>query len=113
MGEAAGTPAAYIGLSSAVTAPDAVDSELHATEYTDFGLERVNAAASYAHVDGETHYHLSNEFTCDTDAKTVASAGLFFGAGASALFAGVAITSVTLQTDDTLTVNWTVTISQS
>lgn len=100
--------AAYIGLSSGVSAPGESDTDLGATVYTDSGLER--AAGAYA--SGATGVcTISKEFTCSAANKTVASAGLYFRSAGAGLFAGVAITAVTLQSGDKLTITWTVTVS--
>jgi len=98
----------YINLSSNASAPGAADTDLLATIYTAFGLERQIGAYS-ATTDGVfTCYKL---FTCTADTKTVASVGLVHGDAAAQLFAGVAITSAPLMNTDTLAVTWTVTFS--
>ena len=100
--------AKYIGLSSGVGAPAAGDSDLGATVYTAFGLER--AAGTYA--SGATGVcTFVKVFTNDTAQHTVASTGLYYKASGAGMFSGVAITSATLEVGDTLTITWTVTFS--
>jgi len=98
----------YINLSSNASAPGAADTDLLATIYAAFGLER-QIGAYTATTDGVyTCYKL---FTCTADSKTVASVGLVHGDAAAQLFAGVAITSAPLMNTDTLAVTWTCTFS--
>lgn len=108
---AASTPAKNIGLSSNVAAPAAGDTELGATVKAGdtSGLKR--ALGTYAA--GATGVcTVAKTFTCLSGPETVASAGLYWHVSeAATLLAGVAITSATLQTDDTLTVTWTITLS--
>jgi len=99
----------YIGLSSAVGEPAAGDTDLGATVYTAYGLER--ALGAYA-AGGTGVFTVTKTFTCTADTKVVASLGLYWTvATGSTLFAGVACTSTTLMNTDTLAVTWTITLT--
>lgn len=110
MGDSGTDRAKYIGLSSAAAAPAAGDTDLGATVYTDSGLER--AAGTYA-AGATGTYTVTKTFTATANDKTVASAGLYYVSAGAGLFAGVAITPATLQSGDTLTITWTVTLAES
>ena len=109
VGNATAFQANYIGLSTNVSAPSAGDTDLGATVFTSNGLQR--ASGSYAA--GATGvFTMAKTFTAGADSLTTASAGLYYASGVpNNLFAGVAITSATLMTNDTLEVTWTVTFS--
>lgn len=105
---AAASVAKYIGLSSNASAPAAGDTDLLATVHSANGLER--AEGTYA--SGATGVcTVSKTFTASANGLTVGSAGLYYTAAGAGLFAGVAITSVELQSGDTLTLTWTVTVA--
>ncbi len=109
VGNATAMQCNYIGLSTAVSAPAATDTDLGATVYTANGLQR--AAGTYA-AGGTGVFTMDKVFTSDVNSQTVASAGLYYAATApNNLFAGVAITSVVLQQYDTIQITWTCTFS--
>ena len=108
LGSSGTTRADYIGLSSNVSAPAAGDTDLGVTVLTDSGLAR--AQGTYA-AGGTGVYTMAKTFTA-TATKTVASVGLYYSATTpDNLLAGVAVASVTLATNDTLTITWTVTVA--
>ena len=101
-----------ISLSSGVSAPAAGDTDLGATIHTANGLER--KAGTYAA--GGTGVCTiactgATVFTCSSGPQTVASAGLCYANSAASILAGVAITSATLATGDTLSLTWTLTFT--
>lgn len=96
----------WIGLSSAVNAPAATDTDLGATILTADGLER--AAGEYTVGD-------TGVFTCGKlftlasgGPKVINSVGLYYEDAPDKLFAGVAVNTTTLQDLDAAQVTWTV-----
>lgn len=109
IGNAAGTPANYIALTSDSTAVASSDTTL-TSEYAAYNLSR--AAATYAHTGGTKTLTLAKTFTSSADSKVVAKTALFNQSSNGSLFAAVVLSSsVTLMTNDTLTVTWTITLS--
>ncbi len=110
MGDAAGNPALYMGLTADNTAPDPTDSALTG-EYATDGLER--AAATYAHTPGTAVYTLTKSFT-NTGAVShdVKKAGLFVGAVGGNLL-GEALLDVpkTVAVGESINVTWERTLS--
>jgi hypothetical protein len=96
----------YIGLSDSTTPVIAASTNLPATIYTSFGLER--ALGTYA-VAGTGAFTMTKVFTCTADNKTVNSAGLYTESTGDKLFAGLVLTyPVTLKTNETISVSWTI-----
>lgn len=101
--------ATYIALTENATAPAAGDTTL-ASELTGEGLAR--AQAVYAHTAGASTYTETKTFTKTSGAtRTIAKAGLFNDAAAGTLVFETLLPSVAvLETNDTLTITWTITI---
>lgn len=74
------------------------------TEYTSCGLEPVTG--TYTSLGTNANWTISHEFTASCDDLLTNVTHLHNGAGDE--FAGNSFTLVTLQTDDKLTLNWTV-----
>jgi len=104
----------YIGLSSDTTDPAVGDLQTgwNSIEYTTAGLSR--AQGTYAHTASTSTYTVAKTFTCTSDSQTVAKAALLSDTHATGgkMFAEYEFTAATtLNTNDTLTVTWTITLS--
>jgi hypothetical protein len=113
MGNAAGAPANYIGL-TADTGPASAAHTTLASEYSDFGLARATVAATYAHT-GSTKIHTETRlFTCTADTKLVSMAGLFNASANGTLVCETVLgTARTLMNLDTLNCIWTITTHEA
>lgn len=100
----------YIGLSNGAGAPAAGDTALATTvgaEIAANGLSR--AQATYAHTANATTYTLAHTFTA-TGAQSAQAGAVFTAASSGTMCFEDTFTSASLQTNDTLTVTWTITI---
>ena len=103
-----GTSAQYIAIENG-TAPGATDTTLN-LELSICGFTR--AAGTYALYPATAgNWSQAKTFTSTCDAVTVNTTGLFNASSSGVEFAGNTFTSTTLQTNDQLTVNWTVFIT--
>jgi hypothetical protein len=101
--------ARFIGLTTNATAPAAGDTTL-TSEIAAGGLGR--AAGTYAHTAGTNTYTIEATFTASATHTNVAKAGLFSASsGGTLAFATLLPSTATLNSGDTLTVTWTVTLS--
>ncbi len=97
----------YIGLCNSTagcTSPEAGDTALD-NEYTSSGLTRVQA--TYGSL-GTGNWSEVTTFTATVDDLSTNMTGLFNASSGGTLFAENAFTLVTLQTNDQLTINWTI-----
>ena len=109
LGDSPGTdPAKWISLSTSSSAPDAAWTQIP-TEIAADGLER--AAGTYAST-GDGVWTISKTFTATGAHTNVQLTGLNWAScGSGNLMAANTFTAVTLATDDSLTVTWTLTLS--
>ena len=106
-GQMAGGTAAvctYIALSNDSGTPAATDTAV-ASEITSNGLAR--AAGTPAHTSNATSYTLSYTFTA-TGAQSAQKAGMLNASSAGTLCFENTFTAVSMQTNDTLAVTWTI-----
>ena len=87
-------------------APTASSTSLP-SEYTDCGLAK--ATASTQNLANNGNWSVYYTFTSTCDSKVVNTTGLYKNGGN--LFAGTSFTSTTLQTDDQIKINWTISVS--
>jgi len=105
-----GGPVQYIALCNATagcSAPAAGDTTLD-NEYTSCGLSRTQG--TYGSL-GTGNWSIAHTFTATCDNLETNMTGLFNQVSGGTLFAENTFTSVTLQTDDQLLVNWTIWVS--
>jgi hypothetical protein len=96
----------YIALTNTAITPGASDTTLSG-EITSNGLAR--AQGTYTHTANATTYTISNVFTATAPQAAQAGAVLTAASGGTMCFEDT-FTAASLQTNDTLTVTWTVTI---
>ena len=108
-GTASVAPYDYIGLTANATDPTTSSTALTA-EITSGGLSRAQAT-TITHTDGSNRTDLSKEFTATAAHTNIHTAGLFSGATGGVMAHAAAFTNtVTLQNNDTLTVEWQITL---
>jgi hypothetical protein len=114
MGNAAGSPAAYIALSPTQITPDVGDTSLSG-EYTGDTSGFKRAGATYAHTTNALTYTLAKTFTCAGTNTGAWSTALFIGVtGGSPIAEYVFANQVpTLVADDQIVVTWTGTLSRT
>jgi hypothetical protein len=98
----------FIALSSDTTAPAAGDTTLTG-EITGGGLAR--AQGTYAHTTGTNTFTITKTFTATASHTAVQKAGLFTASSGGTMMAENTFTSVTLASNDQLTITWTITLS--
>jgi hypothetical protein len=100
--------AQWIALTTNASAPAAGDTTL-ASEITTNGLARAEGA--YSHTGSATSYKITKTFTATGAHTDVAKAGLFNASSSGTMvFETLLSSTVTLATNDTLTIEWTVNI---
>jgi hypothetical protein len=106
-GQMAGTPGAactYIALTNTAITPNATDTTLSG-EITSNGLARTLGTASYTAA--ATSYTVKNTFTA-TASQAAQATGLFTASSGGTMCFENTFTQVSLNTNDTLTVTWTI-----
>ena len=98
----------YLAVTSDTTAPSASDTSLTG-EITNGGLGRVVGAV--AHVAGNTTTTITKTFTSSATHSAVQKSGLFTASTAGTMVHEATFTSVNLETNDQLSVTWTITLS--
>jgi hypothetical protein len=98
----------YIALTTDSTSPAATDTTL-ASEITTGGLARAQGA--YAHTTGTNTFTVSKTFTASSSFTGVQKAGLFTASSSGTMLAETTFTSVNLNSGDTLTITWTITLT--
>lgn len=107
--------AKFLALSTDATAPAAGDCAAGSTtcvltsEVTTNGLART--AGTYAHTNGTSTYTLTNTWTATGTVSSVQKAAVFNAASSGTMVFENTFTAVTLNTNDTIQVTWTITIS--
>ncbi len=96
----------YIGLTNTGITPGASDTTLSG-EIAVNGLSR--AQATYAHTSNATTYTLAKTFTA-SGAQSAQAGAVFTASSSGTMCFEDTFTSASLQTNDTLTVTWTITI---
>jgi len=102
------TAIALCNATAGCTGTDAADTTLDA-EYTDSGLAR--AYGAYGELGGVGNWSVAHTFTATADSLETNQTGLFnqTTVADSTMLAENTFTLVTLQTNDQLTINWTIT----
>lgn len=105
MGDAAGTPAKYIGLTADTTSLTGAETSL-TSEISTAGLSR--AAGTYSHSPaGSTNYVITKAFTATGTVSNIHRAALFTASSSGTMpFVANLNADVTVATDDTLTISW-------
>lgn len=98
----------YIAVTTGATAPDAADTTLE-TEITTGGLGRADATTK-THTTGTNVTTIEHTFTASATHTAVVKSGLFNAASGGIMTHENTFTSVTLQSNDTLKVTWTLTL---
>jgi len=98
----------YIAVTTSATAPDAADTTL-ASEITTGGLGRADADTK-THTTGTNVTTIEHTFTASATHTAVVKSGLFNAASVGTMTHENTFTSVTLQSNDTLKVTWTLTL---
>lgn len=107
--------AKFLALSTDATAPAAGDCAAGSAtctltgEVTTNGLART--AGTYAHTNGASTYTLTNTWTATGTVSSVQKAAVFNAASSGTMVFENTFTAVTLNTNDTIQVTWTITIS--
>lgn len=98
----------FIAVTTDVAAPDAADTTL-ATEIATGGLGRADADTK-THTTGTNVTTIEHTFTASATHTAVVKSGLFNAASVGIMTHENTFTSVTLQSNDTLKVTWTLTL---
>jgi len=95
----------YLALTDTAISPAATDTTLSG-EITTNGLARI--IGTYAHTTGADTYSIAHTWTA-TAAQSAQGAGMFNASSAGTMCFENTFTSVSLSTNDTLTLTWTIT----
>ena len=101
----------YIALCNATAgcaAPAAGDTSL-TNEFTSGGLQR--AQGTYSTLAGSGNWSIAKTFTATSDNLVTNKTALLNASSAGTLFAENTFVTVTLQTNDQVTINWTISVS--
>jgi len=108
LGFGSGSAVDYIALATNETAVGPDNDALN-NEVAGDGGER--AQGTYSVNAGEGNWSIVNTFTATANIHDINATGLFNDSSGGMYFAGVGFASVDLNTNDQLTVNWTISIS--